>query len=101
MDFTQRLADRAQFALRAFLTIVFGEAMRQDDGAVQGPDHLQRGNFLRRARQPVSAVGALLGDQKTGASKLLQDLRKQGQRDAVGLGNIFRRGACTSIAGNG
>ena len=62
MHFPQRLAHRAKIALIALG--VFGEAMRQNNRPVDGPDHFERRNLMRIARQPVSTVGSLFGDQQ-------------------------------------
>jgi hypothetical protein len=90
MHFAQRLANRAAIALIAFG--VLGEALRQNDGAVDGADHFERRNIPRIARQPIAAIRALLGNQQAAARQFLQDFRKQGQRNAVIVGDIL--GAC-------
>ena len=77
MDLPQRLANRAQLALGALMVVVFREAVGQDDGAVQRPDHFQRADFVRIARQAIPAVGSLLGKQQSRFRQLLQYFGKQ------------------------
>ena len=93
VDLAQRFAHRAQRALVALHRLgVLGEALGQDDRAVDGADHFQRADFVRIASQPVAAVGALLGDQQARLGQLLQDLRQQRQGDPVGLGDVLGGG---------
>ena len=92
MDFAKRLAHRAERALIALG--MFGEALREDDGAVDGADHFERSDVTRLASQTIAAVRALLGNEESGPRELLKNLRQQRQRDAVSVGNILSaRGA--------
>ncbi len=58
MHLAQGLPHRAQLALIA--SRMFGEALRQNDGPVDGADRFERGNISRLARQTVPAVRALV-----------------------------------------
>jgi len=92
VNFAERLAHRAQVALIALG--VFGEALGQDDWAVDGADHFQGGDVARFASQAIAAARALFGNQKASAGEFLQDFREQRERDAVSVGNILgARGA--------
>ena len=97
VNFAQRLAHRAQAALIALRLGVLGEAVGQDDRPVDASRITSSArDFVRVARQPVAAVGALLGKQQARLHQLLQDLRKQRQRDPIRVRNVL--GATRSLA---
>jgi hypothetical protein len=52
---------------------VFGKAFGKDNRSVNCPDHFKRGNELRIAREPVTAICAVLGYQQLALGQLLQD----------------------------
>src|SRR5580692_2159672 len=71
MDLLQRIANDALVGVDAIP--VFGETGGQEDRAVDGPDHVQRGYFARLTCQFVAAVGALFRAQKAVFDQFLQD----------------------------
>ena len=90
MHLAQRFADGAVFGLIA--GAVFGEAMRQDDRAVDGADHFERADAARVAGQLVAAVGAGERLEDAGFGELLEDFGEQRNRQAVGVGNVLGAG---------
>src|SRR5579875_2009553 len=61
----------------------------EHDRSVDGADHLESRDLARIAREPVAAIGAVLGGKKTAFAQLLQQLGKNRQRDATGIGDFF------------
>ena len=68
----------------------FGKAIGEDNRPVNRPDYFERGNQPRVFRQAISAIGAVLGNQKAGFAELLQQLRKQRKGDTAAIGYFLR-----------
>src|SRR5208337_2148918 len=66
-----------------------GEAGCQNYRTVQCAYHFKRGDVPRILGKPVAAVGSMLGSQEPGFHQLLEDLRKQRERDLVRAGDLF------------
>ena len=87
-------AHRAQLALRAFHRLrMLGKALGQDNGSVNGANYIERIDIPCGTGQPVSAMDALFRGQQSNPNQLLQNLRKQGQRNPLAFGDILSRGA--------
>lgn len=87
MNATQRASYGA--ASRMVATDVFGEAIRQNDRAVNSANHFQYRDGARFAGQAVAAIGAVLGLQKARFPKLLQQFREQRKRNPAAIGHFF------------
>src|SRR5438034_890612 len=91
MYFLERIANNALIGVATIAML--GEAGREKNRPIDGANHFQGGDVAGLAGQPVAAISPMLGSQKSVLDQLLQDLRKQGQRDAVHLGDFFGAGA--------
>src|SRR5258708_6285467 len=91
MYFLERIANDALVSVAAITML--REAGCEKNRAIDGTDHFQRGDVGGLGGEPVAAIGPMLGSQKSVLDQLLQDLGKQGQRDAVHLGDFFGTGA--------
>jgi len=90
VNFTQRLAHRAELALVAFdRFIMLGEALRQNNRTVDAADHFKRRDLVRIAGQLITARRPLLGYQQAGTYQGLQYLGKQRQRYPVPVGYLL------------
>ena len=51
------------------------EAVRQDNGPIDRPNHFKRGDQPRVARQAVATICSVFGNEKSGLPEPLQELR--------------------------
>src|SRR5258708_7496263 len=91
MYFLEWIANDALVGVAA--VTVLGEAGCKKKPAIEGGDPSRRGIVAPLGGQPVTAIGSMLRSQESVLDQLLQDLGKQGQRDAVHLGDLFGAGA--------
>jgi hypothetical protein len=91
----QRFADVATITLAALPAN--GDTGRDEQRPVDGLNDLERRNRMRGARQPVTAVGAVLRMQQASLRQPLQNLGQRLWRNTEGIGNVFRAGAASSL----
>src|SRR3954447_6938646 len=87
MNALQRPLHGASFSMTAHG--LFGEAVSENDRAINGPNNFQCGNLLRLARQPIATVGPVLRNQKAALSQFLKELRKDGERNPTRVRDFF------------
>jgi len=76
-------------ALTRLIALVVSETGSQNYGAVDYADHFEDTDAIRISGKFIAAIGALDAQKKTSFTKLLQDLRKNRQRDMVGFADFF------------
>ena len=75
---------------------MLGETSGQDDGSVNGANHLERRDRLRRPGQPVAAIGPRQRLQQPDFGQLLQNFGQQRQRNPVAVGDRLGAGGHAS-----
>ena len=91
MNLAQGLADGAFVRLGAAFAM-FGEAMGENDGSVDGADGVECRDLARVPGEAVAAVGALFGAEESGFIEFLQNFGQEREWDVVGCGNFLRTG---------
>ncbi len=99
-EIENRFVDSAEgFANRAVIGLVadavFGKAVGQDDGAVDGADDFEGGNALGIAGEAVASVGAGHGAENFRFGELLQYFSEQRDGEVISVRDVFRAGRGT------
>src|SRR5205085_11148893 len=94
----QRLLHRTSLRMPAHG--VFREAIREHDGSVDCPYHLECRDQTGMSGQPVPAVRAVFRHQESALAQLLQKFRKYRQGDAANVRNLLgaHSSACLPLA---